>query len=54
MLTGGGCDGWSSCNHFRSEGLEKQPRDDGAVSQKETGFLKEFGELLYQCWTADI
>lgn len=51
MLPGGGCDGWSSCNHLRSQGLEKmmEPRDDGAVSQKKTGCLKEFGELLYQC-----
>lgn len=54
MLPGGGCDGWSSSNHLRSQRLEAQPRDDGSVSQKETGFLKELGELLYQHWTADI
>ena len=34
--------------------LEAQPRDDGAVSQKQTGFLKKIGELLCQCWTTDI
>lgn len=37
MLPGVGYDGWNLSNNIGSQGLEAQPRDEGAVSWKEMG-----------------
>lgn len=45
MVPGIGCDGWSLSKHTGSQGLEAQPRDEGAVSWKEIG-----SERIWSCF----